>query len=74
MYQNASGTVTNNVIRNEFAAPFASYGGCQSGLGIFVQTAAGHNSNVVITKNMGRNLRQERHHRQRRRHQRDDFR
>ena len=51
IYQNASGTVTNNVVRNEFAAPFASYGGCQSGQGIYVQTAAGSTSNVVITKN-----------------------
>ena len=51
IYQNASGTVTNNVVRNEFAAPIASYGGCQSGQGIYVQTAAGSTSNVVITKN-----------------------
>jgi parallel beta-helix repeat protein len=50
LYQNASGTVSNNVVRNEFAAPFASYGGCQSGLGIFVQTTSG-TSNVVISKN-----------------------
>jgi parallel beta-helix repeat protein len=50
IYQNASGTVSGNVVRNEFAAPFASYGGCQSGLGIFVQTTTG-SSNVVITKN-----------------------
>jgi parallel beta-helix repeat protein len=51
VYQSASGTVTGNLVRNEYAAPFASYGGCQSGQGIFVQTAAGSTSNVVISKN-----------------------
>ncbi len=52
LYQNGSGTVSGNLVRNEFAAPFASYGGCQSGQGIFVQTSTGNASTVVITKNI----------------------
>jgi hypothetical protein len=51
IYQNASGTVNNNVVRNDYLAPFGSLGGCQGGLGIYVETSAGNASNVVITNN-----------------------
>lgn len=55
IYQNASGTLNDNVVRNDFLSPFGSLGGCQSGLGIYVQTSAGNASNVVITNNQVQN-------------------
>jgi parallel beta-helix repeat protein len=50
-YQNASGTISDTLIRNEYLAPFASLGGCQSGQGIFVQTSAGKTSTVKVLRN-----------------------
>jgi hypothetical protein len=51
-YQNASGTVTNVVIRNEALDP--SLNGCQSGLGIFVQSGGG-GSTVTVSASTVRN-------------------
>ncbi len=47
LFQTASGTVKDVAVRNQALMP-ASLGGCQSGLGIFVQTAAGLSSAVTV--------------------------
>ena len=49
--------MNNNVVRNDYLAPFASHGlgGCQSGLGIYVETSMGNASNVTITNNVVQN-------------------
>jgi hypothetical protein len=46
LFQNASGSLTHVAVRNEVLG--AGLGGCQSGQGIFVQTAAGLTSTVSI--------------------------
>jgi len=45
-YQNASGTVNTSAVRNEMLAP--ALNGCQSGLGIFVQSGNSLTSNVTV--------------------------
>jgi Periplasmic copper-binding protein (NosD) len=52
-YQNASGTVTNVVIRNE--ALTTSLNGCQSGLGVFVQSGNAGASTVTVSASTVRN-------------------
>jgi hypothetical protein len=52
-YQNASGTVTNVVVRNEALDP--SLNGCQSGLGIFAQSGSGGFSTVTVSASTVRN-------------------
>jgi len=49
MVQNSGVTITNNVIENILLP--SSLAGCQQGLGIFVQTSAGHSSSAIITDN-----------------------
>jgi hypothetical protein len=46
LFQNASGSVTHVAVRNQTLA--AGLGGCQSGMGIFAQTASGLNSSVSV--------------------------
>ena len=46
MYQNASGTVSTSVMRNQALAP--SLSGCQDGLGFFAQSGQGGTSNVTV--------------------------
>jgi parallel beta-helix repeat protein len=50
LYQNASGTIKGNLIRNQYIAPFATYGGCQSGQGIYVE-GSGAAASVSIQNN-----------------------
>lgn len=47
MYQNASGQLTNMAIRNLRQGP--GLGGCQSGLGVFVQSGNGGSSTVSVS-------------------------
>ena len=49
LYQNSSGTITELKVRNTRLAP--SLNGCQSGLGIFVQSGNGGRSHVEIRNN-----------------------
>jgi hypothetical protein len=49
-YQNASGTISHDSVLNEVLAG-ADLIGCQSGLGIFVQSGNGGSSTVAITGN-----------------------
>lgn len=46
LFQNASGTVNTSAVRNEMLAP--ALNGCQSGLGIFVQSGNSLTSNVTV--------------------------
>ncbi|HLK34056.1 MAG TPA: right-handed parallel beta-helix repeat-containing protein [Terriglobales bacterium] len=51
-YQNASGTISEVATRNQSISPYSSFGGCQSGLGIFVQsggTGAITTSHVTVS-------------------------
>ena len=49
LYQNASGTVKRSTIQNVKLVP--SLGGCQSGLGVFIQSGGGGASNVLVSEN-----------------------
>lgn len=49
LFQNSSGTIKQNTVRNTKLG--ASLNGCQSGLGIFVQSGNGGTSEVVIAEN-----------------------
>jgi len=49
-YQNASGKITNNVVRNQYYTNFATYGGDQSGLAINVE-ATSNPGTVTISGN-----------------------
>jgi len=54
VYQNASGTISNSAALNEIPAP--SLIGCQTGLGIFIQTdGAGGTSNVTVSNSVVQN-------------------
>lgn len=46
LYQNASGTLNHIAVRNQVLG--SGLGGCQSGEGIFVQSATGSNSRVTV--------------------------
>ncbi len=37
-FQNASGTITDNVVKNQYQSDYADYGGCQNGLAINVES------------------------------------
>ena len=52
-FQNSSGTITGNVVRNQFQTDFADYGGCQNGLGINVESLT-DSSVVTFTLNSRR--------------------
>jgi parallel beta-helix repeat protein len=45
-YQNSSGTITNNVVRNQYETDYAAYGGCENGLAINVEST---NSSDTVT-------------------------
>ena len=49
-YQNTSGTITNNVVRNQFQTNYAAYGGCQNGLAINVESTGSGNT-VTVSAN-----------------------
>jgi len=49
-FQNASGKIFKNAVRNQFQTEFADFGGCQNGLAINVENADG-SSNVTISNN-----------------------
>lgn len=49
-YQNTSGTITENVVRNEYQTDLADYGGCQNGLAINVEGTTGSNT-VTVSNN-----------------------
>jgi hypothetical protein len=49
-YLNASGTISRNTVKNIAETPAASYGGCQTGLAINVESH-GASSNVLISNN-----------------------
>ncbi len=46
LFQNASGTLDHVAVRNQ--VPNGTPNGCQSGLGIYVQTAAGYSSTLTV--------------------------
>ena len=48
-YQNSSGTITHSNVLNQALTP--DLNGCQSGLGIFVQSGSGGTSNVTVSSN-----------------------
>jgi len=49
-FQNTSGTITDNVVRNQFQTDFADYGGCQNGLAINVESSTA-SSTVTVSSN-----------------------
>ena len=49
-YQNTSGTITDDAVRNQFQTDYASYGGCQNGLAINVEAVTSTNT-VTISAN-----------------------
>ena len=49
LFQNSSGKIAHTIVRNTMLAP--SLNGCQSGLGIFVQSGNGGQSKVTIAEN-----------------------
>lgn len=51
-YQNSSGTITNNVVRNQYQTDYADYGGCQNGLAINVESTGSSNTVTVSTNSV----------------------
>jgi hypothetical protein len=49
-FQNTSGTITNNAVRNQFQTDYAAYGGCQNGLAINVESTGSGNT-VTVSAN-----------------------
>ena len=49
-FQNSSGTITNNVVRNQYQTDFAHNGPCQNGLAINVESLTS-TSNVTVAHN-----------------------
>jgi hypothetical protein len=47
--QNSSGTITDNVVRNQYQTDYSAYGGCQNGLAINVESLT--TSSVVTVSN-----------------------
>ena len=45
-FQNSSGTITRNAVRNQYQTDFAAYGGCQNGLAINVESP---NAGNIVT-------------------------
>jgi parallel beta-helix repeat protein len=52
-FQNASGQITNNAVRNQYLTDFTDLGGCQNGLAINIESTTP--STVSITNNSVRN-------------------
>lgn len=48
-FQNTSGTITDNNVRNQFQTDYADYGGCQNGLAVNVESLT--DSSVVTVSN-----------------------
>ena len=51
-YQNSSGTITNNVVRNQYLSDYAVYGGCQNGLAINVESTGSSDAVTVSTNSV----------------------
>jgi hypothetical protein len=49
-FQNTTGTISKNAVRNQFQTNFVDYGGCQNGLAINVESTSSSNT-VTITSN-----------------------
>jgi hypothetical protein len=49
-FQNTSGTISKNAVRNQFQTDFVDYGGCQNGLAINVESTGSSNT-VTISGN-----------------------
>ena len=49
-FQNSSGTITKNAVRNQFQTDYADYGGCQNGLAINVESTTASNT-VSVSNN-----------------------
>src|SRR5579863_581396 len=49
-YQNSSGTITENVVRNQYQTDYTDYGGCQGGLAINVESATSTHT-VTVSNN-----------------------
>ena len=49
-FQNTSGTITDNAVRNQYQSDYADYGGCQNGLAINVESTTSNNT-VSVTYN-----------------------
>jgi hypothetical protein len=49
-FQNSSGKITDNVVRNQFQTDFLDYGGCQNGLAINVESLT-DSSTVIVSNN-----------------------
>ncbi len=49
-FQNSSGTITDDVVRNQFQTDFVDYGGCQNGLAINVESLTNSNA-VTVSSN-----------------------
>jgi parallel beta-helix repeat protein len=49
-FQNSSGKITDNVVRNQFQTDFTDYGGCQNGLAINVESLTSSNA-VTVSDN-----------------------
>jgi parallel beta-helix repeat protein len=51
-YQNTSGTITNNVVRNQYETDYAVYGGCQNGFAINVESTGSSNTITISTNSV----------------------
>jgi hypothetical protein len=51
-YQNSSGTITNNVVRNQYQTDYAVYGGCQNGFAINVESTGSSNTITISTNSV----------------------
>jgi hypothetical protein len=51
-YENASGTIEYDVVRNQYQTDYADYGGCQNGLAINVESTTSGNT-VTVDNNSG---------------------
>jgi|GEM_PF-508912 len=49
-FQNTSGTISNNAVRNQYQTDYTDYGGCQNGLAINVESTTNLNT-VTIANN-----------------------
>jgi parallel beta-helix repeat protein len=52
LFLDASGTVTGNTVTNILEQPIASYGGCQTGLAINVESGTSGTSTVTVSNNI----------------------
>lgn len=50
-FENTSGTITNNVVRNQFQTDYAAFGGCQNGLAINIESTGMNANTVTISAN-----------------------